>query len=122
MAYDEKLAQRVRRLLGPIENIGERKMFGGLAFMLNGNMCCCIEQANLVVRTGPEKYEEALERPHARVFDFTGRPMRGFVCVEETGLGEEAALGDWVNLAFTFAASVPPKQAKVKGRRRPANA
>ena len=94
MAYDEELAQRVRRLLGPIENISERKMFGGLAFMLNGNMCCCIEQANLVVRTGPEKYEEALNRPFARVFDFTGRPMRGFVYVEETGLEEEAALGD----------------------------
>ena len=122
MAYDEELAQRVRRLLGPIENISERKMFGGLAFMLNGNMCCCVDRTHLVVRTGPEKYEEALNRPFARVFDFTGRPMRGFVYVEETGLEEEAALGGWVNLAFTFAASLPPKQAKVRGRRRPAKA
>ena len=122
MAYDEELAQRVRRLLGPIENISERKMFGGLAFMLNGNMCCCVDQTHLVVRTGPEKYEEALARPFGRVFDFTGRPMRGFVYVEDTGLEEEAALRDWVDLAFTFAASLPPKQAKVRGRRRPAKA
>ena len=109
MAYDEKLAQRVRWLLGPIENISERKMFGGLAFMLNGNMCCCIERTNLVVRTGLEQYEEALDRPFARIFDFTGRPMRGFVYVEDTGLEGEAPLRDWVNLAVTFAASLPPK-------------
>lgn len=109
MAYNEDLAQRVRSLLAPVDNIHERKMFGGLAFMLGGNMCCCVEKDNLVVRTGPDTYDDALEKPHARVFDFTGRPMRGFVYVGSEGLAEEAALRDWVNAGVTFAASLPPK-------------
>lgn len=109
MAYDENLAQRVRRLLAPVDNIYERKMFGGLAFMLNGNMCCCVEKENLVIRTGPDAYDDALTRPHARVFDFTGRPMRGFVYVESEGLAEEIALRDWVNTAVAFASALPPK-------------
>ncbi len=109
MAYDEELAQRVRRLLGPLENIQERKMFGGLAFMLNGNMCCGVERDNLVIRTGPDTYEDALARPHARVFDFTGRPMRGFVYVGSEGLAGEAALSDWLEMAVAFAGSLPAK-------------
>ena len=109
MAYDESLAHRVRKMLAPVGDITERKMFGGLAFMLNGNMCCCIEKSSLVVRTGPERYEDALERPHARVFDFTGRPMRGFVYVEEGGLKEDSSLRDWVALSVSFATSLPPK-------------
>ena len=109
MAYDEELAQRVRRLLAPVDNIHERKMFGGLAFMLNGNMCCGVEKDNLVVRTGPDAYDDALARPHARIFDFTGRPMRDFVYVESEGLAGEPALSDWVNTAVSFAGSLPPK-------------
>ena len=109
MAYDEELAQRVRRLLAPVDNIHERKMFGGLAFMVNGNMCCGIEGENLVVRTAPDAYDDALARPHARVFDMTGRPMRGFVYVEREGLAEEGTLSDWVNTGVAFAASLPPK-------------
>ena len=109
MAYNEELAQRVRDVLAPLDNIHERKMFGGLAFMLSGNMCCCVDRENLVVRTGPDNYDEALARPHARVFDFTGRPMRGFVYVEGAGLKGEAELGDWVNRAVAFAGSLPPK-------------
>ena len=109
MAYDDTLAQRVRVILGPGDHISERKMFGGLAFMLNGNMCCCIERDNLVVRTGPERYEAALTRRHARVFDFTGRPMRGFVYVENEGLEDEASLREWVELAVEFAGSLPLK-------------
>ena len=87
MPYDETLAQRVREILGPQASLSERKMFGGLAFMLNGNMCCCIDKENLVVRTGPDQYESALDRPHTRLFDFTGRPMRGFVYVDGAGPG-----------------------------------
>ena len=109
MAYDESLAHRVRRLLATVDNIYERRMFGGLAFMLNGNMCCCVEKDNLVVRTGPDAYDDALTRPHARVFDFTGRPMRGFVYVESDGLAGETELRDWVNTALAFAGSLPPK-------------
>ena len=109
MAYDEELAQRVRRALAPLDNIHERKMFGGLAFMLNGNMCCGVEGDNLMVRTGPDAYDDALARPHARVFDFTGRPMRGFVYVASEGLATEAALREWVSTAVAFAGSLPPK-------------
>ena len=86
MAYDESLAHRVRKMLAPVGDITERKMFGGLAFMLGGNMCCCVDQSNLVVRTGPDRYEDSLERPHVRVFDFTGKPMRGFVYVAAEGV------------------------------------
>ena len=109
MPYDETLAQRVREILGPQASLSERKMFGGLAFMLNGNMCCCIDKENLVVRTGPDQYESALERPHARVFDFTGRPMRGFVYVDGAGLDSESTLREWVELSVEFADSLPPK-------------
>ena len=109
MPYDETLAQRVREFLGPQANLAERKMFGGLAFMLNGNMCCCIDKENLVVRTGPAQYEAALERPHARIFDFTGRPMRGFVYVDGAGLDGESTLREWVELSVEFADSLPPK-------------
>ena len=74
MAYDEALAERLRQVLDDQEGIRERKMFGGLAFMLHGNMCCGVEQDRLMVRVGPDRYDEALGRPHARVMDFTGRP------------------------------------------------
>ncbi|MYC30387.1 MAG: TfoX/Sxy family protein [Chloroflexi bacterium] len=109
MAYNEELAHRVRSVLAPRENITERKMFGGLAFMLNGNMCCCVDKSNLVVRTGPDRYEEALQSPNARVFDLTGRPMRGFVYVDEEGLESESALKDWVDISVAFASSLPAK-------------
>ena len=109
MPYDEELADRVRALLADRPGVREQKMFGGLAFMLNGNMCCCVDKENLVVRTGPEGYEDALAKPHARIFDFTGRPMRGFVYVEGKGLTEEKALRDWVGSAVAFAGSLPPK-------------
>ena len=109
MAYDESLAHRVRKMLAPVGDISERKMFGGLAFMLSGNMCCCIEKSNLIVRTGPEQYDTALQRPHARVCDFTGRPMRGFVYVDEEGVREDSGLRDWLALSVKFASSLPPK-------------
>ena len=85
MPYDEELAGRVREVLRATEGVSERKMFGGLAFMLNGNMCCGVDQTNLMLRVGPERYDEALAKPHAGLFDFTGRPMRGFVYVSQEG-------------------------------------
>ena len=109
MAYDETLAQRVRAALGPVANITERKMFGGLAFMLNGNMCCGVEKANLMLRVGPAQYEDALSRPHARPMDFTGRPMKGFIYVDAAGVADSAALQQWLTLAVNFSASLPPK-------------
>ena len=109
MAYCEERADRIRRALQDIEGISERKMFGGLSFMLRGNMCCGIAKGDLVVRVGPDGYEEALEQPHARVMDFTGRPLRGMVYVAPAGYETDEALVEWTSRAVEFARSLPPK-------------
>ena len=109
MAYDEALAQRVRALLADDSTITERKMFGGLTFMLRGNMCCGVQNDELMVRVGPEAYDEALARPHAREMDFTGKPLTGFVYVSPTGIPTRKALAAWVERGVRFAASLPPK-------------
>ena len=108
MAYDEKLANRVRDILEGDPGITERKMFGGLAFMANGHMACGITGDELMLRLGTEGAENALKRAHVRPMDFTGRPMKGMVFVEPAGL-RGAALGRWVTEAMTFARTLPPK-------------
>lgn len=109
MAYDEKLAQRVRRALGNMEGVGEKKMFGGLCFMLNGNMLCGVEKDMLMLRVGKEAYENALQQPHCRVMDFTGRPLAGYVTVAPAGLGTARALKRWLERGLTFVTTLPPK-------------
>jgi TfoX/Sxy family transcriptional regulator of competence genes len=108
MPYDEELAERVRDVLGPRDRVVERKMFGGLAFMVGGHMTCGIVRDELMLRLGEEEAEKALERSHVRPMDFTGRPMRGMVFVESAGL-EGRALRGWVERAVAFTASLPPK-------------
>ena len=118
MAYDETLAARVRRAL-PDEGIEEKKMFGGLAFMLGGNMVCGITKDDLMVRVGSDNHDAALERTGARRMDFAGRPMRGMVFVDAAGYTSDTDLNDWVELALAFGTSLPPKQAKAaRGRKR----
>ena len=109
MAYDESLAARVKEVLSVRPDIAERKMFGGLAFMLAGNMCCCVTDRGLMVRVGPAGYEEALALPHAGVMDITGRPMRGWVLVQPAGLESDAGLNRWVGHGAGFAATLPAK-------------
>ena len=109
MAYDEALAARVKEVLSEHPDIAERKMFGGLAFMLAGNMCCCVTDRGLMVRVGPEGYEAALTLPHAGVMDMTGRPMRGWVLVQLAGLESDAGLNQWVERGAEFAATLPAK-------------
>ncbi|MEX2238622.1 MAG: TfoX/Sxy family protein [Dehalococcoidia bacterium] len=109
MAYDEQLAERIREILGPRPDLGERKMFGGLAFMLGGNMACGLIRDELIVRVGPERYHDALAQPHARVVDLTGRPMRGMVLVARQGIAADGDLEAWIERGATFAASLPPK-------------
>ncbi len=109
MAYDEQLAERVRQVLGNQDGIRERKMFGGLAFMLHGNMSVGVINDELTVRCGPDRHQEALERPHARPMDFTGRPMKGSVFVPQPGIGSDADLQEWVQLGVDFAESLPRK-------------
>lgn len=114
MAFDENLARRLRQYLRQLENghefeIAEKHMFGGLAFMVNGHMCCGVEKANLMVRVGPSEYETALANPHARPMDFTGRPLRGFVYVAAEGYASEHDLASWVDLGLQFVGTLPPK-------------
>ena len=109
MVYDETLADRVRSGLAGRSGINERRMFGGLAFMLDGNMCCCVTERGLMVRVGPDGYEDALRQPHAGVMDMTGRPMRGWVLVGLEGLASDESLGQWVQQGAEFAGTLPPK-------------
>ncbi|MDE2867668.1 MAG: TfoX/Sxy family protein [Chloroflexota bacterium] len=109
MAYDEGLAQRIHEVLAGDAGLTERRMFGGVAFMLHGNMAVGISGDELMVRVGPEAYDEALTQPHARVFDMTGRVMRGWVVVEADGVADDAALNAWVQKGAEFARSLPAK-------------
>ena len=109
MAYDEGLAHRIREQLDNYIGVSEKKMFGGIAFFLNGNMACGVSGDQLMVRVGKDRYEEALSQPYANEFDMTGRPMRGWVTIDPLGYESDAALSDWVNQGVTFAQSLPPK-------------
>ena len=109
MAYDERLAERLRQTYKAVPNVIEKKMFGGIAFMVNGHMSCGIVDKTLMVRVGPERYKKALKRAHAREMDFTGRAMKGFVFVEPVGFKTARALASWVNLSLEFVAELPPK-------------
>lgn len=109
MPYDEGLAQRIREALASRNNIAEKKMFGGIAFMLAGNMCCGVVRDTLMLRVGPEQYEEALGRPHVREMDFTGKPMKGMIYVDAAGIAEEDLLQEWLTWGVRFAESLPAK-------------
>jgi TfoX/Sxy family transcriptional regulator of competence genes len=109
VAYDEALAERVRDVLSLREALSERKMFGGVGFMLGGNMACGVRGDELIVRLSPEEAERAFAEPHARPFDLTGRPMKGWILVAADGLGSDEELASWVDAGADFAASLPPK-------------
>ena len=109
MAYDEGLAQRVRELLGEQPELVEKKMFGGVGFMVHGNMACGVYKDALIVRVGPEKHGEALGRPHTKPFDITGRPMKGWGMVTPKGYEGDEALENWVRWGVDFALSLPAK-------------
>lgn len=109
MPYDEGVAERLREVFGERSDIVEKKMFGGIAFMHSGNMCCGIVDDRLMARVGPDAYEEALKRPHAREMDFTGKSLKGFVYVEPAGFAEDTQIQEWVSLCEAFTGSLPPK-------------
>ena len=109
MAFNETLADRVRDILEGDQGVSERKMFGGLAFMVDGHMACGIAGDDLMLRLGAEGAESALQQPHFRPMDFTGRPMTGMVFVAKAGLNG-ASLRRWVTAATTFARTLPPKR------------
>lgn len=109
MAFDERLAERIRKRLGNRKELAEKKMFGGIAFLLDGNMCVGVHKQDLIVRLDPEETDEALSQPHTRVFDLSGRPMKGWILVESSGLKDENALGKWVSISVDYAMSLPKK-------------
>lgn len=109
MAYDAGLADRIRVVLADAPGVDERKMFGGIAFLLDGNMAVGIVGEELMVRVGPDAWADALAQPHAREMDFTGRSMKGFVYVSGEGVAEDADLSGWVAQGTEFAGSLPPK-------------
>ncbi len=109
MPYDEGLAERLREIFMDRQGVVEKKMFGGLAFMLRGHMCCGIVNDTLMARVGPDQYEEALSRPCAREMDFTGRPLKGFIYVAPEGFESDADLHIWVSLCEGFNRTLPPK-------------
>jgi hypothetical protein len=109
MAYDEGLATRVRDAIGDRPGLAEQRMFGGLAFLVGGNMACGVRGQDLIVRMAAEGADAALQEPGARPFDLTGRPMTGWLQVGPEGHGEDEDLRRWVDRGVAYASSLPPK-------------
>lgn len=108
MAYDLKLAERIRSELDGIPFV-EKKMFGGIGFLLDGNMACGVNKNDLIVRVDPEKHSALLKKPHAKPFDLTGRPMKGWLVVEADGVKTDKQLSTWVKEGIEFALTLPAK-------------
>jgi TfoX/Sxy family transcriptional regulator of competence genes len=109
MGYDQHLAERVRVILADREGFSIKEMFGGVGFMLQGNMSCGVTEANLIVRVGPDAFEAALSESGVQEFDMTGRPMRGWVVVARASDLSDEALSAWVQRGVNFSLSLPPK-------------
>jgi hypothetical protein len=109
VAYDEALAERVRDVISARDGFSERKMFGGIGFMLRGNMACGVSGDELMVRLEPGEAEKALAEEHVRVFDMTGRPLKGWILVGPAATASDEDLAGWVDAGADFAASLPPK-------------
>ena len=108
MAYNLNLAERIRSQLDGVPFV-EKKMFGGVGFLLNGNMACGVNKDNLIVRVDPEKHVDLLKKPHTKPFDLTGRPMKGWLLVEADGVKTEKQLSAWVKEGVEFAGTLPAK-------------
>ena len=115
MAYDRGLVERVRSLLQRKAEFSERRMFGGLAFMVNGHMCCGVFKTDLVLRLAPETVIASLSEPNTRPMDFTGRPIRSLIYVDAMGIDAEEALERWIGKALLYARSLPPKDGRSGG-------
>ena len=117
VVYNEALASRVRTVLAGQPEVVEKRMFGGVSFMVGGQSCCAVLKDDLVVRVGAEQFDEVLAEPHVRPFDFTGRPSTGMVYVASTGLSSEQALCAWVQRGLDYV-KAHPKAAKPAQRKR----
>ena len=112
MAYNEKLADRIREKLADLHNIEEKKMMGGLTFMYNGKMCIGIIKDEMMCRIDPDLHNQAVEMRGCRTMDFTNRPMKGYVLIDETGLKTEKEFDFWVNLCLEFNSKANPSEKK----------
>jgi hypothetical protein len=122
MAYDLKLADRLRRLLAGHKGVTEKAMFGGLAFLKDGKMFCGVSGDELLARVGPDAHEAAMARKHVRIMDFTGRPMRGYVFVGPAAIASDAGLAPWVDGCEVHVAALPDKPKKKAKAPAPAGA
>ncbi len=109
MVFNETLAERIRHRLARRKNIEEKKMFGGVGFLLNGNLLVGVWKDSLCVRLGPDEGEEALKEPHVKKFDITGRPMKNWVLVEPEGIMSDDQINDWIERAMKFVTTLPGK-------------
>lgn len=109
MAFDLGLADRIRDVLAGVKGVSEKKMFGGLAFLVNGHMACGVVKSELMLRLGDVGVVAALGRPHARPMDFTGKPLKSMIYVGAEGIDSDEALGEWVGMAVGFVKTLPPK-------------
>jgi TfoX/Sxy family transcriptional regulator of competence genes len=109
MPYDKGLTQRVREILEEEPGFDEKKMFGGICFLLFGNMVCGIVRDDLILRVGAERYEEEMKQPHTRKFDLTGKALRGWIMVLSRALDSDEDLSDWIQKAVKFVRTLPPK-------------
>jgi len=109
MAFDEGVAQRVREVLSENKNITEKRMFGGIAFMLSGNMCIGVVRDQLMLRVGPDQYDKLLKIKYVKKMDFTGKAMKGFIYLQPEGFTEDDDLAIWLEKALSFVSSLPEK-------------
>jgi TfoX/Sxy family transcriptional regulator of competence genes len=109
MAYDQRLADDVRARIGDRPDLTEREMFGGIAFMIGGNMAVGVSGDELMVRIGKEAHDDLVTEPGARTFDMSARPMRGWLSVSAEGFGTDASLDSWIGRGVSYAESLPPK-------------
>ena len=109
MAFSESLAARIRDALARKKNIEEKKMFGGVGFLLNGNMLVGVWKNSMIVRLGPDAYQDTLIEPHVKEFDITGKAMKGWIMVETEGVAEDAQVQPWIQRAMKFVGKLPAK-------------
>lgn len=109
MAFDGSLAARIRNALTRKKNIEEKRMFGGVGYLLNGNMLIGVWRTSLIVRLGPDAYEDALLEPHVKEFEITGKPMKGWIMVEPEGVEDDDQLNDWIQPTVKFVKTLPKK-------------
>jgi hypothetical protein len=122
MGYDLKTAERIRRVLSSRKDVAEKRMVGGLSFIVGGSMCCGVTGSNLMVRVGAEGRERVLAERHVRPMEFAGRPLAGFVLIDPEGFRTDAALSAWVQRGLDFVATIPTlSRGPQKGRRDPSH-